>query len=311
MMEEKKTGRLADDHYEVITGIRYFMKTEPPSLDFVWPGFLTKSVGVLVAAGSTGKSFFAVQACMSVACGKDLFGLFGGAEIKAGPVTYVALEDDLLVFWHRIYGIANYLEHTLSRDEYANVEESMDRISIHGLYGKGYRPMTNDLVISDHFYQTMEHVEKHKSRLVVIDTYSRFLAGHSESDNAVASTIVSLIEQLCQTTGSSALILHHTNKASQFGGVQDGAGAARGASALTDNARWQSNMWVLPKEDAEAFGISEDERKSYVYCEATKINHGVPSGRQLLQRRRGGVLVGVDPLEEPRHGTKGKPDYER
>lgn len=51
---------------------------EPPELDFIWPGFLAGTVGALVAPGATGKSFFALEAAMSIACsvaGGDLVGL--------------------------------------------------------------------------------------------------------------------------------------------------------------------------------------------------------------------------------------------
>ncbi|WP_449757724.1 AAA family ATPase [Diaphorobacter aerolatus] len=51
---------------------------EPPVLDFIWPGFLAGTVGALVAPGATGKSFWALEAAMSIACsvsGGDLVGL--------------------------------------------------------------------------------------------------------------------------------------------------------------------------------------------------------------------------------------------
>ncbi len=41
---------------------------EPPVLDFIWPGFLAGTVGALVAPGATGKSFWALEAAMSIAC---------------------------------------------------------------------------------------------------------------------------------------------------------------------------------------------------------------------------------------------------
>ncbi|MCF5935882.1 helicase RepA family protein, partial [Xanthomonas perforans] len=40
---------------------------EPPVLDFIWPGFLAGTVGALVAPGATGKSFWALEAAMSIA----------------------------------------------------------------------------------------------------------------------------------------------------------------------------------------------------------------------------------------------------
>ena len=293
--------------YEIMQGVGHFFKNEPLPLDFVLPGLMRKSVGVLVAAGSTGKSFLAVEMCMSVAVGADLFNLFGGdAEITQGSVAYVALEDPLEVFWHRIHGIGKYLAEQYPESRYNDIVKAMDNIHIHSLYGQGYRPMdADDLTASEHFKQTIEHVKKQGARLVIIDTYSRFLAGHSEQDNAVASTIVSILEQLCKEANVAALIIHHTNKASQFSGEQGNQGAARGASALTDNARYQMNMWTMPATDAERYGVNPDYRKSYVFAEATKANHMAPQGVRWLQRLDGGVLVGIEPLPEAEPESRG------
>jgi len=67
---------LVSDKDDVDVGYRF--ETPPPDLDFVWPGFLAGSVGALVAPGATGKSFWALEAMMSIACsvaGGDLAGL--------------------------------------------------------------------------------------------------------------------------------------------------------------------------------------------------------------------------------------------
>lgn len=293
--------------YSVQRGIRSFIDAEPPSLDFVWPGFLRRSVGVLVAPGSTGKSFFAIQSAMSVACGRDLFGIFGGAEITKGKVAYIALEDTVEVFWTRIHAIGKWLKLNLPDDEYREVCENFDNIDLHDLYGSGYRPMTKELVASDHIEVTLGKLaEQGDVRLLIIDTYSRFLAGHSEQDNAVASTIVSIIEQMCKRTGAAALILHHTNKAANSNEGAAEQGAARGASALTDNARWQANMFVMREKEAAQFGVPEAERKFYVFVEPTKTNHSAPTGRQLMRRQIGGVLKGETLTPVPKGRQRGE-----
>lgn len=299
------------EEYNVLAGIGDFFENKPLPLDFVFPGLLTQSVGVLVAAGSTGKSFLAIELAMTVASGEDMFDLFDERDkIKSGPVAYIALEDPLDVFWTRIHSIANYIRDQCDEAKYNEILKSMQNVHLHELYGAGYRPMdSDDLTASAHFRQTIDQVQKQGARLVIIDTYSRFLAGHSESDNAIASTIVSIVEQLCKATGAAVLILHHTNKASQFSGEQGNQGAARGASALTDNARYQMNMWTMTPLDADRYGVLEEDRRGFVFAEATKANHMAPQGVRWLRRMDGGVLVGVEPEPEvePRTSRK-KPE---
>jgi len=295
------------DEYSVLRGVGDFFKQEPLPLEFVLPGLLRKSVGVLVAAGSTGKSFYAIQSAMCIAAGKDLFGIFAGSEITQGSVAYVALEDPLDVFWTRIHGIGKHLAKQYSKEEFESISDAMKNIHLHELYGRGFRPMdADDLTASAHFRQTIEAVKEQGARLVIIDTYSRFLAGHSEQDNAVASTIVSILEQMCHETNAAVLVIHHTNKASQFSGEQGNQGAARGASALTDNARFQLNMWTMPADDATKYGVPDDERKTYVFAEATKANHMPPQGKSWLRRSAGGVLLGIDPLAEAAGNGRGR-----
>jgi len=312
MAQVKKIEPLAE--YNVLRGIGHFFENKPLPLDFVFPGLLAQSVGVLVAAGSTGKSFLAIELAMSVAWGCDIFKLFNEDDvIKPGPVAYIALEDPLDVFWTRIHNIADYIRNQVDENTYKDILKSMENVHLHELYGAGYRPMdTDDLTASAHMTQTIAKVKEQGARLVIIDTYSRFLAGHSESDNAVASTIVSIVEQLCKATGAAVLILHHTNKASQFSGEQGNQGAARGASALTDNARYQMNMWKMPPADAERYGVDEEERKFLIFGEVTKANHMAPQGLKWIRRMEGGVLVGVDPEPElePRNKRKKPENFE-
>ena len=47
--------------------MRYCFESNPPSLDFIWPGFLAGTTGALVSAGGVGKSYLILQAAMAVA----------------------------------------------------------------------------------------------------------------------------------------------------------------------------------------------------------------------------------------------------
>jgi hypothetical protein len=46
----------------------------PEPLDFVLPGFLAGTVGGLVSPGGVGKSTFALEICIAVACSVDVAG---------------------------------------------------------------------------------------------------------------------------------------------------------------------------------------------------------------------------------------------
>ena len=82
---------------------------EPPALDFIWPGFLAGTVGALIAPGATGKSFWALEAAMAVACttpGGDLLQL---APARNGRVLYLAGEDPVPALVRRVHSIGQHL----------------------------------------------------------------------------------------------------------------------------------------------------------------------------------------------------------
>jgi len=79
---------------------------EPAQLDFIWPGFLSGTVGALIAPGATGKSFWALEASMSVA-GGDLLDL---NPFHSGRVFYLAGEDPEAVLVRRIHAIGKYFD---------------------------------------------------------------------------------------------------------------------------------------------------------------------------------------------------------
>ena len=89
--------------------LRAAFEDEPPVLDFIWPGFLAGTVGALVAPGATGKSFWALEAAMSVACsvaGGDLVGL---GPKRTGRVVYFAGEDPEVALVCRVHAIGQHL----------------------------------------------------------------------------------------------------------------------------------------------------------------------------------------------------------
>jgi RecA-family ATPase len=81
-------------------------------------------------------------------------------------------------------------------------------------------------------------------RLIILDPASRFMGPKCETDNNIATQFISLIELLTEVPGNPTVLLaHHTGKGERKGGKD----WARGASALTDGARWVGSL--QPTED--------------------------------------------------------------
>jgi len=260
-------------------------ENDPPALDFVWPGFLAGTVGALVAPGGAGKSFWALEAAMAVAGGdapgSDLLGL---EPSRAGQVVYFAGEDPAPILDCRIHAIGRHLTDT-ARSAIAG------RMTVEPVAG-------SSMSVTDRhtLHQLVERCSG--ARLVVLDTLSR-MHRLDENSNGDMAAVVACLERLALETGASVLFLHHVSKGSAREGATDHQGAARGASALVDNARWCGFIAPMTSEEAARLGeepkgvppIGEARRRHFVRVDVSKQNYGSAPPDRWYSRDGHGVLL--------------------
>ncbi|MBZ7458439.1 AAA family ATPase [Klebsiella michiganensis] len=283
--------------------LRAAFEQEPPVLDFIWPGFLAGTVGALVAPGATGKSFWALEAAMSVACaatvesrmaGGDLVGL---APAKAGRVVYYAGEDPEPALIGRIHSIGKHLGQGAR-------ETIIENLMVMPIMGK-----LMDVMNDSKKAEIIEQCEG--ARLIVMDTLSR-IHTLDENSNGDMARLVARLEEIAAITKASVLYLHHVSKGSTRDGQSDRQQAVRGASALVDNPRWCG--FVVKMTDKEAQNhtdrvydqqpIGEDRRKFFVRFGVSKQNYAEIDDDLWYQRHEGGVLLPVKLLDVKLDGGK-------
>ena len=279
-------------------------ESEPPVLDFIWPGFLAGTVGALVAPGATGKSFWALEAAMSIACcvaGGDLVGL---APAHTGRVVYLAGEDPPLALVRRIHAIGQHLGH-------AAREAIAENLALEPIMGKRLNIMEK--------FQLRRIIEYSAgARLIVLDTLSRIHA-LDENSNGDMACLVAVLEQVAATTGASVLYLHHVSKGSAREGQTDQQQAARGASALIDNARWCGYVARMTEDEAKRLSdrahdrqpIGDERRGYFVRFGVSKQNYDATPLDRWYMRHAGGVLVPVELHEASRNEEKGRDNRRR
>ena len=262
--------------------------TDPPALDFVLPGLLAGTVGLIIGQGGLGKSMLAMEAALSVAAGADIFHLFGQAPAR-GPVVVIAAEDPEPIIRIRLRSL---------RDQCREFEEEVrEGFTLFPVYGHGVsfgvieagRPY---LTPSGEWSMVETRLTQIRPRLVVIDTLNRLLGALSERDEGHMSMVLGMIERLCAVIGCAALLIHHTNKASANTGQADEQQAVRGSSALTDNCRWQTNLVPMTRDEATRRGMDDRTRRMWVRSVLAKVNYGAPREDLWLERKDGGMLLG-------------------
>ena len=274
--------------------IRAAFNNPPPELDFIWPGFLAGTVGALVAPGATGKSYWALEAAMGIACsvaGGDVLGL---QPKHTGRVVYLAAEDPEPALIRRVHAIGQHL------DEAAR-EAIAENLVLEAVMGKRI-----DLMNEKHIARVIEYCRD--TRLIVIDTLSRVHA-LDENSNGDMARLLSVLEYIAASTGASVLFLHHVSKGSVSGGQADQQQAARGASALIDNARWCGFVAKMTENEANRLSarpfdrqpIGNERRHFYIRFGVSKQNYDEPQFDHWYERRvgGGGVLVPVELVDVP------------
>ncbi|HHL0997538.1 helicase RepA family protein [Pseudomonas sp. CD3(2023)] len=286
-----------------VIDIRSAFENPPPDLDFIWPGFLAGTVGALVAPGATGKSFWTLEAAMAIACsvaGGDVVNL---RPQHTGRVVYLAGEDPEPALIRRVHAIGQHLNPS-AREAIA---ENLVLLPIMGAM----------LNIMDERYRTRVIEFCTGARLIILDTLSRI---HSldENSNGDMARLIATLEHVAASTGASVLYLHHVSKGSAREGLSDQQQAARGASALIDNARWCGFVTRMTEDEARHLSdrtydrqpIGNDRRGFFVRFGVSKQNYDATPLDQWYERRDGGVLVPVELLEAKQNGRKGSRGYD-
>lgn len=260
-------------------------ETTPPKQDFVIPGLVAGTVGALIAPGSTGKSMLALQMACAVASELPTANSTGLDIWEHGPVMYLNIEDPASEIHRRLFALG-------SRYDLVTRQSIADGLKIWSRLGQ-----PTD-IMNKRFYKALLKVAQGK-RLLVIDTLSRAHA-LPENDNGAMSNLVSRLESVSRRTGAAVIFLHHTSKAAALNGQGDMQQAARGASALIDNARWCGNLTKMTKDEAEKLSvrtdcapIGEEQRKYFVRYELGKQNYGEVESGQWYQRTGGGILAPI------------------
>jgi hypothetical protein len=219
-------------------------------------------VSTLLARGGTGKTSVYISECLALATGRNLLGV---QPAEAVPVWILNLEDPADEMERRLaaaaarHGVTNeMLGHRLFVD------------------GSPQAPMIllqrdRDGVAIDYAaVQTIvDRIERHRIGLLVVDP---FVASHAlnENDNGEMNAAVSVWRSIAARTNCAVLLVHHLAKGRPTDDATDEGG--RGAGAVRDGARTSRLVRAMTVEEAEEFGLTNGERRSYILVSDAKNN---------------------------------------
>ncbi len=259
-----------------------------PPLDFVLPGLLPGTFGLLVAPGATGKSQLALDIATSLALGRPVAsGLFPSS--LPGKVVFLAGEESDCLLAERIRSL-------LSLDE-QGCAALYDNLVLLPMSGESCTLVADDRPTA--LYEELR-VLGDGARLIIVDPLRRMHGGDENNSSEMTAFVVAM-EGLAKATGAAVMGIHHANRASTAdAGSQH---AARGSSALVDGARWQLNLSRMDEKMANHHAISDVERAHYIALDFAKTNYLPPRPRCWLKRGPGGRFQ-LAQLPAPRSNTR-------
>ncbi|MEQ9010078.1 AAA family ATPase [Algiphilus sp.] len=280
------------------------LQTEAPTREWLVHERLPLGVvGLLAAAGATGKSMLTLQLAIACCTGMPWLGM---AQGRSGSVLMLSTEDDRDEI-HRRLRIAMSHYRMLAGDRADAIEELVgERLFILDRVGDDNRltmQLDRELVataMAERVIRTAEQM--HGPVLIVLDPLSRFDGGDG-NDNGDGTRLIEAAERIRKGTGCTVLLPHHVSKA----GIRDpesGQEAVRGASGLVDGARWVGLLATLRREDANKYGVEPEEAGHYVRFTTPKANYSAPWPGMWLEKQAGGVLVPTELRERQTQGGK-------
>jgi RecA-family ATPase len=268
------------------------LDSEPPAREWLVTDRLPLGVvGLLAAAGGTGKSMATLQLAFSVCTGLPWLEM---PMDRSGAVLIFSAEDDRDEIHRRLRTILRlYSDDTPGSFEphRAAVARNLyiwDRVGQDNRLTEKLNGVTGRTALVNWIVNAAQQVPD--LALIVLDPLARFDGG-DPNDNADSTRLIECAEQIRKATGATVLLPHHVNK----GSLKDSASgqeAVRGGSGLVDGSRWVGLLAGLRADQAKKdYGIDPDEAGQYVRFTTPKANYSAPWEGTWLRRLAGGALV--------------------
>ena len=164
----------------------YIMNTPMKPIEYCVDGLISQGLFILAGAPKVGKSWLALDMCLSIAKGEKVL----GKETSCGHVVYLSLEDSLIRLQNRLYELTDEPSDNL---HFAIMAESM----------------------SNGLPEQIEYCRKRFDdlKIVVIDTLQK-VRNESESGYSSDYKELSVLKSLADKLGVAIVLVHHTRKCS-------------------------------------------------------------------------------------------------
>jgi RecA-family ATPase len=250
-----------------------------PEKQWVWKGVLRQGkVLVLAGSGGSSKSYLMLGASVQYALGND-WGPFQLAEgHEPGRALLMYGEEDRDDVHDRVQALKHIF--LLSDEQAATVAQRLAVLPLRGKHielakQEGHN---GDVVITEQLQRLEARITQYDIKLVVMDPMA-MLHGLDENDNRAISAFISGLDAVCLRTNCSIVLVHHFSKGGPMKAREVNESNVRGASALVAHARTVVVMHRLREDEAQEWGVPEEDHARWVMWSIAKNNYGPSGGR--------------------------------
>lgn len=249
----------------------------PPREWLLGNAFCRQFVSGVIAPGAGGKTSLRIAQALALATERALTGEHVFLRCR---VLFICLEDGMRELRRRVRAAMIY--HEVKREDVKGwlfLSTPMRMKTKLACYNAKGNVVSGDLERALRAF-----IDEKQINLVLIDPIKK-AHGVKENDNDAMDALVTIMAQLSVEKNIAFDYASHEAKAS--GGEPGDANRARGAGAMKDGGRLMVTMTAMSKEEADAFGVAEEERRSLCRVDSAKFNLGPPQTAMWLR------LVGV------------------
>ena len=156
-------------------------------------------------------------------------------------------------------------------------EEIGDFLFIKSLNGLGITLATSEregvMIETDAPARIMDLIKRLEIDAVTLDPFVK-CSGAPENDNVAVDAVARILARIAEQGNVAVAVSHHFRKGAAEAGNID---SARGARSLIDAARIALTLMPMSTEEANKFGIPEDERCRLIRLDDGKVNLALAS----------------------------------
>jgi len=191
--EKKKKTNFDIDKLTNINGFE-FLTANLPTQQFAIDQLIYKNcANFIIGKPQSSKSYLALKMAIDICCGKATFNLF---DTEKGSVLYIDEENPLQQIQPRLKGLA------------FSVKDKKDLENLH------FYNYTDLKLHNKNIKALREIIEKHKPKVVVLDSAIRFLVG-KENESSDVAVFTNHLKSLMAKYNCTFIVLHHTTKSAE------------------------------------------------------------------------------------------------